>query len=113
MLQLLRLAEPPRAVFVTNNLMTLGALEVIHERGLRIPGDMAVVSYDDMPWATSLQPPLTAVAQPAEELGRAAADLLLERLREPHRLARQVILPTTLIVRASCGAKPPLQPAMP
>jgi len=104
---LLDLASPPRAVLIANNLMTLGALQAIHERGLRIPEDVAVVSFDDMPWATSLRPPLTAVAQPAEELGRTAARLLLERLQDPHRLVRRVVLPTRLMVRASCGARQP------
>ena len=89
---------------VANNLMTLGALQAIHERGVRIPEDLAVVGFDDMPWATSLRPPLTAVAQPAEELGRIAAQLLLERLDDPKRTVRQVVLPTRLMVRASCGA---------
>lgn len=102
--RLLNLAKPPRAVVVANNLMTLGALQAIHERGIRIPDDIAVVGFDDMPWATSLRPPLTAVAQSAEELGRAAAQLLLERIKDPKRLVRQVVLPTHLNVRASCGA---------
>ncbi|MHB1305582.1 MAG: LacI family DNA-binding transcriptional regulator [Limisphaerales bacterium] len=105
--RLLDLARPPRAVLVANNLMTLGALQAIHERGVRIPDDLAVVGFDDMPWATSLRPPLTAVAQPAEELGRAAAQLLIERLHSPGRLVRQVILPTRLVIRASCGAGRP------
>jgi len=103
---LLDLPSPPRAVLIANNLMTLGALQAIHERGLRIPEDVAVVSFDDMPWAASLRPPITAVAQPAEELGRTAAQLLLERLQDPHRLVRRVILPTRLVIRASCGALP-------
>ena len=100
----LDMGRPPRSVVVANNLMTLGALQAIHERGVRIPEDIAVVCFDDMPWAISLRPPLTAVAQPAEELGAAAAQLLLERLKNPQRLVRQVILPTRLMVRASCGA---------
>jgi DNA-binding LacI/PurR family transcriptional regulator len=104
MTQLLDMPKPPRAVVVANNLMTLGALQAIHERGVRIPEEMAVVGFDDMPWATSLRPPLTAVAQPAEELGKAAAQLLLERLQDRHRLVRHVILPTRLMVRASCGS---------
>jgi DNA-binding LacI/PurR family transcriptional regulator len=83
---------------------TLGALQAIHERGLEIPDQVAVLGFDDMPWATSLRPPLTAVAQPAEEIGRTAARLLLDRLKDRARLPRQVILPATLIVRASCGA---------
>ena len=104
MAQLLDMPQPPRAVVVANNLMTLGAIHAIHERGVRIPDDLALVGFDDMPWATSLRPPLTAVAQPAEELGRTAAQLLLERLKDPKRLVRQVVLPTRLMVRASCGA---------
>jgi DNA-binding LacI/PurR family transcriptional regulator len=105
--QLLSLAKPPRAVLMANNLMALGALQAIHERGLRIPDEVAVLGFDDMPWATSLRPPLTAVAQPAEEIGRTAAQLLLDRLKDPARMVRQVILPAILVVRASCGAHPP------
>jgi LacI family transcriptional regulator len=107
MCRLLDLPRPPRAALVANNLMALGALQAIHERGLRIPDEVAIVGFDDMPWATSLRPPLTAVAQPAEEIGRTAAQLLLERLRSPGRLPRRVVLPTRLIIRASCGAHAP------
>jgi LacI family transcriptional regulator len=107
--RLLDLAKPPRAVVSANNLMTLGALQAIHERGVGIPEEVAIVGFDDMPWATSLRPPLTVVMQPAEDLGRTAAQLLLERIKEPSRLARQVILPTRLIVRASCGVHSPVR----
>src|ERR1017187_2902456 len=109
----LDMSKRPRAIAVANNLMTLGALQAIHERGIRIPEELAVVCFDDMPWAISLRPPLTAVAQPAEELGRTAAQLLLERLEDPTRLVRQVVLPTRLIVRASCGAITPAQAERP
>jgi LacI family transcriptional regulator len=104
---LLRRPEVPTALFVANNLMTLGAFEALHERRLRIPHDVAVVSFDDIPWATSLHPPLTAVAQPTFELGVTAAQLLLDRLREPRRPFRRVVLETQLIVRGSCGAPAP------
>jgi DNA-binding LacI/PurR family transcriptional regulator len=113
MARFLDLAKPPRAVVVANNLMTLGALQAIHERGIRIPDELAVVCFDDMPWAASLRPPLTAVAQSAEELGRTAAQLLLERLKDPKRLVRQVVLPTRLMVRASCGARTAVQAERP
>lgn len=103
MARLLDRANPPRAVLIANNLSTLGALQEIHGRGLNIPEQIAVIGFDDMSWATSLNPPLSAVAQPAEEMGKTAAKLLLQRLREPNRPARQVVLPTRLIVRASCG----------
>ncbi len=101
---LLAADQMPRAVLVANNLMTLGALHAIHERRIRIPEDIAVIGFDDMPWADSLWPPLTAVAQPAEELGRTAARLLLERLADPVRPVRHVILHNRLCIRASCGA---------
>jgi DNA-binding LacI/PurR family transcriptional regulator len=103
MLQLLDLACPPTAVFAASNLLTLGALQAIHERHLDIPGEMAIVGFDDMPWAISLRPPLTTVAQPAFEAGRTAAELLLARVREPDLPRRQVVLETQLIVRSSCG----------
>jgi DNA-binding LacI/PurR family transcriptional regulator len=104
MTRFLDMAKCPRAVVIANNLMTLGALQAIRERGTRVPDELALVCFDDMPWAASFSPPLTAVAQPTEELGRTAAQLLLERLRDPNRLVRRVVLPTQLMVRASCGA---------
>ncbi len=102
---LLSLPNRPTAVFVASNLMTLGALQAIHERGLGIPSEIAVVGFDDMSWAMSLQPPLTAVAQPTRELGMTAARLLLDRIAEPGRPPRHIVLETELVVRASCGAR--------
>ena len=101
--QILESDEPPTAVFAANNLTTLGALNYIHERHLRIPDEIAIVGFDDMPWATSLNPPLTAVAQPTYELGRAAADALLKRIEDPGRETIECILEPHLIVRESCG----------
>jgi LacI family transcriptional regulator len=103
MLQLLQLPSPPTAVFAGSNLLTLGALQAIHERQLTIPDEIAIVGFDEMPWAMSLRPPLTTVAQPAYEVGRTAAELLLARVREPSLPRRQVVLETHLIVRSSCG----------
>jgi DNA-binding LacI/PurR family transcriptional regulator len=97
-------ANPPTAVFAASNLMTLGALQAIHERGLDIPSRVAVVGFDDMTWATSLRPPLTAVAQPAREVGTTAVRLLLERLQNPKLPPRRAILHTRLVIRSSCGA---------
>lgn len=94
----------PQAIFVTNYLMTLGVLQAIHELGLKIPQDVALVGFDDMPWAVSLNPPLTAVAQPTRDLGRTAGQLMLERFANPDRPIHKVILQPQLHVRASCGA---------
>jgi DNA-binding LacI/PurR family transcriptional regulator len=108
MRRLLAQANRPTAVFVGNNLMTLGALQAIHEERLAIPKDIAVIGFDDLPWATSLRPALTAVWLPTYEMGASAAQLLLERVEEPRRPARRVVLATRLVVRESCGAIAPL-----
>lgn len=104
--ELLDLPEPPTALFTGNNLITLGALETVHRRGLRIPEDVAIVGFDDMYWAISLNPPLTAVSQPGNEIGRRAADLLFHRIAEPARPSARLVLKTTLMVRRSCGSTP-------
>ena len=97
----------PDAVFVANNLMAMGALRAMADASLRVPEDVALVSFDDIPWGTRVSPPLTAVAQPTYDLGVSAARILLDRIREPHRPIRRVALQTTLVVRRSCGALVP------
>ncbi|MDA3879245.1 MAG: LacI family DNA-binding transcriptional regulator [Prolixibacteraceae bacterium] len=99
--ELLSLPEPPDAVFTGNNLITLGALETIHSQGLKIPGDIAIVGFDDMYWASSLNPPLTAVRQPAIEIGRRAGELLIQRISDTKRAPIQMMLNVELIERSS------------
>jgi DNA-binding LacI/PurR family transcriptional regulator len=103
--RLVRLPHRPTAVFTANNLMTLGALLRFKELGVRIPQEMAVVGFDDMPWAPILTPPLTAVAQPSYELGVAAARLFLQRLHDPRTPAQTVVFQPRLVIRESCGAR--------
>jgi len=107
-LALLDLANPPSAIFCSNNLMTLGALAALKQRGVSIPQGMAVVGFDDLPWAELLSPPMTSVAQPAYEIGTQAMGLLLERTsgQVPERPTREVIMAPVLKVRGSCGARP-------
>lgn len=105
--------QPPEALFVSNNLMTLGALRGLHELGIVIPDQVALVGFDDMPWAGDLNPPLTAVAQPGYELGQQAVELLLKRLAQPDAPYRKVIMQPHLVVRGSCGASGPTPPAAP
>jgi LacI family transcriptional regulator/LacI family repressor for deo operon, udp, cdd, tsx, nupC, and nupG len=96
----------PTALLVGNGMMTIGALEAIHALGLRIPEDVAVVGYDDLPWARALTPALTVVRQPGYELGSRAMELLRQRIREPERSITTVMLQPELVVRGSCGAPP-------
>lgn len=101
MRRLLETDGPPDAVLATDNLMALGALDELRARDLRVPADMALVAFDDVPWFAHLDPPLTAVAQPTEALGRAAVHTLLERIAG--RPAGSVLLPARLVRRRSCG----------
>ena len=99
--RLLTLANPPTAVIVLNNLMTLGALQSIQEHHRSVPDDIALLGFDDMPWAVCLQPPLTVIAQPTYALGEAAAQLLVDRIHNPLRPIRKVMLEASLVIRAS------------
>ncbi|MCX5419999.1 LacI family DNA-binding transcriptional regulator [Streptomyces sp. NBC_00078] len=101
--QLLSLTDPPTALVTANNAMTIGALRALRERGLSVPGDIALCCFDDFAWADLFSPRLTAVAQPSRELGAEAVRVLLERLASPDRPARTLRLPCTLVHRTSCG----------
>jgi len=93
----------PQALFVGNNLLTMGALRAIRDLGLSIPGDVALVAFDDMDWMALVNPGLTVMAQPTYELGRAAAELLLRRLEDPDRPVEEVLLTPELRIRQSCA----------
>jgi DNA-binding LacI/PurR family transcriptional regulator len=99
--ELLDLRKPPTALFVCNNLMTVGALSALHQRGVRIPQELALVGFDDLPWAEALDPPPTVVRQPAYDVGRQAMELLLKRIMEPNRLPVTVRLRPELVIRKS------------
>jgi LacI family transcriptional regulator len=86
---------------VCNNLMTVGALAALHHRALRVPEDVALVGFDDFPWAEALDPPPTVVRQPAYEVGRQAMELLLRRIMEPDRPPVTVRLLPQLVIRQS------------
>ena len=103
---LLGARERPDAIFCTNNFMTLGAMRGIAELDLVCPVDVAVAGVDDLPWTAGFRPRITAVAQPAREMGQKAAALLLDRIAKKS-LAHPVrlVLPTELRIRESCGAK--------
>ena len=88
-------------LFVSNNLMTIGALEALGSVGRSVPDDLAVVGFDDIAWATALRPPLTVVTQPTYEIGRRAAELLLARVRGDDSPPQHLVLPATLVVRES------------
>ncbi|MEU4683804.1 LacI family DNA-binding transcriptional regulator [Streptomyces xinghaiensis] len=89
------------AVFCASDVMASGARQVLREAGHRIPQDVALVGFDDSPVARHMDPPLTSVRQPIEEMGRTMARVLLREIGEPDSGSRQVVLPTELVRRGS------------
>lgn len=98
------LPRQPEAVFVASDTMAVGALRALREVGCRVPDDIALVSFDDMPFAAHAEPPLTTVRQPTHRVGVIAAEMLIDLIEDPESGPRRIILPTELVIRASCGA---------
>ncbi len=93
----------PQALVCANDQMAIGALQTLERRGIRVPQDVAVVGFDGIPLGRVVRPSLTTVSQPMRRLGEAAVDLLVERLGDPDREPRSILLPVTQTRRASCG----------
>jgi len=97
---------PPDALVCANDMIALGAIDALYEVGLRVPGDVAVVGYDDMSFASSRLIGLTLVGVPRTEMGRVAVRVLLQRMHDPAALPQKIVLPHSLVVRQTCGAAP-------
>ncbi|MCC7354566.1 MAG: LacI family DNA-binding transcriptional regulator [Anaerolineae bacterium] len=100
--QILSLPEHPTALFLNNNLLSLGALLAIRDLGLRCPQDISLVGFDDHPWAAVSDPPLTVVRQPNRRLGQVAAEILLNVMNGKGSANALAPLPCELIIRKSC-----------
>lgn len=101
--RLLERPDRPRAVFTINNLMTAGTVRAARDLGLSMPDDLALIAFDDLDWASLIDPPITVVAQPIIEVGRAVGERLLSRLAGNTSKPKRVRLSTRLVVRGSCG----------
>ncbi|UCI22762.1 LacI family transcriptional regulator (plasmid) [Mesorhizobium sp. B2-1-8] len=100
-----RVSPRPTAIFAATLMSAAGALQVMHEKGIDIPGEMSMISLHDAPFASLVYPPLTTVALANEEMGRAAAELLLEVIEGSHNVPRRIVLsPVCLTRRASTAA---------
>jgi LacI family transcriptional regulator len=99
---MLDLPEPPTAIFASNDVMAMGVMDAVRNRGLRVPDDVSVVGFDDIPQASLVRPALTTINQPLEKMGRVATQMLLDLLKHPEKKADRIELPTHLIVRDSC-----------
>ena len=102
---MLSLPNAPTAIFASNDLMAIGVLRAATELGLRIPDDLALVGYDDIELSSYTNPPLTTIKQPTAEMGLTALKFLLGRITEPQSVRQNAVLPVSLVVRGSCGAK--------
>ncbi len=105
--ELMRSSKPPTALFTSNTLATRYAMNALNHIGLRIPNDVALAGFDDFDGAESTSPPLTVIRQPAQEMGRVAANLLFERISrgELPKTGTKITLPVEMIIRRSCGCK--------
>ncbi len=102
--KLLALSQRPRAIFASNDTMAIGVLSALHEAGVRVPEEIAVVGFDDIPVASYLMPALTSVHVDIVSLGNLAVDHLLSAIRKNGRItSRRTILSTSLAIRNSCG----------
>ncbi len=99
--QLMDADDPPTAVFASSDQMALGAIEALRRRGLRVPEDVSIVGFDDLPEVRWSAPPLTTVRQPLADMGKLAARTVLRQARGEEIESPRVELATQLVVRAS------------
>jgi len=98
--------SPPTAIFACNEMLAIGAIEAVEERGMSVPEDISVVSYDGSLLATIARPALTTIAQPTMQIGERAVDWLDLRIRGERSAGAKLLLPPRLVVRNSTGMAP-------
>jgi LacI family fructose operon transcriptional repressor len=103
---LLAAGERPDALLATSGLLLLGAVQALQAAGLAWPQDIALAGFDNNEWTALLRPGITVIAQPTQEMGRSAGELLLQRIAEPDRAPRRIVLDGELLVRGSSGPRP-------
>jgi LacI family transcriptional regulator len=101
----------PRAIVCANDQTALGVMSALRKHSISVPGQVAVTGFDDIPLARHLRTSLTTVRQPIRELGTTAFDVLYSMLNREHLTVRDIVLPTKLICRESCGCPPPADQA--
>ena len=104
-LRLLALERPPTALVVSNNRMTIGAMQALRDAALTVPDDIALVGFDDFEWADLFHPRLTSIAQANTEIGQQSVAMLLSRLANPELAVRKVQLEPKFVHRESCGCR--------
>jgi LacI family transcriptional regulator len=95
------LPRSPDAIFACSDAMAIGALRALREAGLRVPEDVALMGFDDIPQAAHTDPPLTTVRQPIHRLGATAVDTLIDLIERPEAGPHRIVLPTDLVIRST------------
>ncbi len=95
----------PDAILTSNSLLTAGALQALRDKKISVPNEAALVGFDETTWGDLVDPPITVMTQPTEEIGRIATELLFQRIREPSRSPKTVILKGTLSIKESSKRK--------
>lgn len=98
------LPAKPDALFAASDRTAIGAIRAIRAAGLRVPADIAVVGFDDLPLAVQADVPLTTIRQPVEEVGRKAVEMLIDIIEHGNHPPRRILLDTELVIRDSCGS---------
>jgi LacI family transcriptional regulator len=104
--RLLNLANPPTAIFAANDLSAFGVIAAVREAGLRVPDDVSVIGFDDIPMAVQVHPPLTTIRQPFQQMARAAVNTLLANIKGSDNSTVRMTAPAELVVRDSTGPAP-------
>ena len=99
------LKQKPDAIFTSNSLLTAGAFQAIRSNKLSVPHDVALVGFDETTWGALVDPPITLIAQPTEEIGRTAIELLFQRIADPDRRPKTVTLKGQLLINGSSAAR--------
>jgi len=102
MKRLLKLKDPPSAIFAANDLLALGAMQVIQKEGYNIPEDFSIIGFNDIALSSFVYPPLTTIRQPMLEMGRLAVKILLKIINNQEEIQRRIILSPKLVIRKSC-----------
>jgi LacI family fructose operon transcriptional repressor len=101
--------NPPDAILTTNSLLMAGVLQAIRELNLQIPEQVGLAGFDRTTWTDLMQPPITLIEQPTTEIGRCAAELLLQRIEDPQRPTREIILQGKLVIGGSSAPRGRMQ----
>lgn len=109
--ELLALADAPTAIFASNDVSAFGVMDAVRDLGLRVPDDISIIGFDDIPDARLSTPALTTVRQPMRDMGARATRMLLDRIAGKDPQPPRIELPTELIVRDTCRSASPAPPA--